>query len=186
MNDTVANLVRARFRKPAYSFADRVKRGLWNLAWLLLFRATPRPMHSWRRFVLICFGAEIGPGCHIYPKAIIWAPWELRLGNTVAIADHAEVYNPSLVEIGDHAIISQGAYLCGASHDYSRWEFPLISKPIKVERNAWIAARCIVNMGVTIGEGCIIGAGSVVTKDMPAWHVCAGNPCRPIKGYGKS
>jgi len=82
-------------------------------------------------------------------------------------------------------VVSQGAYLCGASHDYTSWDFPLIAAPIVVGARAWVAARAIVHMGVTVGEGCVIGAGSVVTHDMPAWTVCAGVPCRPIKPYAK-
>jgi putative colanic acid biosynthesis acetyltransferase WcaF len=107
------------------------------------------------------------------------------LGNVVAIADDVEIYNPSPVEIGDYTVISQGTYLCGASHDYTRWSFPFVSKPIVIGKHAWVAARAIVHMGVKIGEGCVIAAGSVVTKDMPPFTVCGGNPCRIIKPYVK-
>lgn len=55
------------------------------------------------------------------------------------------------------------------------------SKPIKICDDAWIGMNCIILKGVTIGEGAIIGAGSVVTKDVPAWTVVAGNPARIIK-----
>lgn len=103
----------------------------------------------------------------------------------MAIADDAEIYNPALVTLDDYVVISQGAYLCGASHDYRSWNFPTISRPITVHAQAWIAARAIVHMGLTIGDGCVVGAGSVVTHDLPPWHVCAGNPCRVIKPYEK-
>src|SRR5262249_3491229 len=139
-----------------------------------------------RRFILRCFGARVGEGCPIYGRAIIWAPWNLRLGKMVAIADGVEIYNPSLIEVGDYTVISQGAYLCGASHDYTRWSFPFISEPIIIGKHAWIAARAIIHMGVKIGEGCVIAAGSVVTKDMPAFTVCGGVPCRVIKPYVKT
>ena len=107
------------------------------------------------------------------------------MGEGSSLANGAEVYNPSSVFIDDYAVVSQGAYLCGASHDYRLWSFPLISKPIIIGKHAWIAARAIIHMGVQIGDGCVVGAGSVVTKDMPAWSVCAGNPCRVIKTYQK-
>jgi putative colanic acid biosynthesis acetyltransferase WcaF len=174
------------FARPAFPFRDRAKRAFWNLAWLCLVRVSPRPLHKWRRLVLMCFGAKLGPGSHVYPKALIWAPWNLRMGKAACIGDRAEVYNPCPIEIGDFAVISQGAYLCGASHDYRRWDFPLISRPITIGDHAWVAARAIVHMGVRVGEGCVIGAGSVVTKDMPAWSVCAGNPCRVLKSYRKT
>src|SRR5262249_2480595 len=131
------------------------------------------------------FGAEVGQGSHIYPRAVIWAPWNLRMGKGACIGDGAEVYNPSPIHIGDYAIISQQAYLCGASHDYKRWDFPLISRPILIGSYAWIASRAIVHMGTQIGEGCVIGAGSVVTRNMSEWSVCAGNFCRVLKNYRK-
>ncbi len=53
--------------------------------------------------------------------------------------------------------------------------------PIYIGDHAWIAAEAFVHPGVIIGEGCVIGARSVVNKDMPAWMVCAGHPCKPIK-----
>lgn len=187
LSDTVSPHVGelAKMTANSYTVAHQVARGAWRLVWLLLFRPSPRPFHGWRRRLLKLFGARIGSGTRIYPAAIIWAPWNLQTGKLVAIADGAEIYNPSLVKLGDYAIISQGAYVCGASHDYTRWSFPLISKPIVVEDHAWIAARAIVQMGVTLGKGCVIGAGSVVTRNMPAWAVCAGNPCRVLKMYAK-
>jgi len=58
---------------------------------------------------------------------------------------------------------------------------PLITKPIEIKDNAWVASEAFLHPGVTIGSGCVIGARSVVTKDMPDWMVCAGHPCKPIK-----
>lgn len=176
----------AAFAKPAFPLRNRLRRGVWNLAWLVLFRLSPRPFHGWRRFVLRCFGAKVGVESHVYPQAVIWAPWNLELGERACIGNGAEVYNPSPVRIGDYAVVSQGAYLCGASHNYRDWDFPLLSKPITIGRHAWVAARAIVHLGVQIGDGCVIGAGSVVTKNMPPWSVCAGNPCRFIKPYQKT
>ncbi len=60
------------------------------------------------------------------------------------------------------------------------WEV-VNSKPIKVCSNAWVGMNCIILKGVTIGEGAIVGAGSVVTKDVPAWTIVAGNPARVVK-----
>lgn len=131
--------------------------------------------------LLRAFGARLGVRPHIYAKAVIWAPWKLECGDDVCIADGAEVYNPATITIGSRAVISQGAYLCAASHDYTSDEFPLISKSIVIGEGAWVAARAIVLMGITIGARSVIGAGSVVTKDVPPGVVCAGNPCRVLK-----
>ena len=172
--------------KNAQPWRNKLGRALWGVVYALLFWPSPRLCHNWRRFLLNMFGAEVGPGSHIYPKAVIWAPWNLRTGEVVAIADGAEVYNPAPITLGDYAVVSQGAYLCGASHDYTKWSFPVVSRPIIVGKHAWVAARAIVHMGVTLGDGCVVGAGSVVTGNLPAWTVCAGNPCRVIKQYEKS
>ena len=55
------------------------------------------------------------------------------------------------------------------------------AKPITIEDDCWIAANVVVCGGVTIGRGCVIGAGSVVTRDIPAGSLAAGNPCRVIR-----
>ena len=64
---------------------------------------------------------------------------------------------------------------------YTRPGFPLITKPVFIDDFAWIAAEAFVHPGVQIGEGCVIGARSVVVNDMPAWTICSGFPCKPIK-----
>lgn len=169
----------------SFSLRNRAARQIWNVVWLLLFRPTLRSCHGWRRLLLRAFGAKVGPGAHIYAGARIWAPWNLVVGRAASIADGAEVYNPSPVELGDWAVVSQGAYLCGATHDYESLAFPLKAAPIVIGAHAWVAARAIVQMGVTLGEGCVVGAGSVVTRNMPAWTVCAGAPCRPLRRYAR-
>jgi len=169
------------FPLPYFSLQNRLARLVWGAVCALLYRPTPRPFHGWRSMVLRAFGARLSPGCHIYAGAKIWAPWNLECARGATIADGAEIYNPSLVKLGEDSIVSQGAYLCAASHDYRAPGFPLTTAPIVIEKNGWVAARAIVMMGVRIGEGCVVGAGSVVTTDMPDHAVCAGNPCRVIR-----
>jgi putative colanic acid biosynthesis acetyltransferase WcaF len=185
MSDTAA-AIEAAYLRATYSWRNRLARFGWGLVQGTLFRLSPRPLHGWRRWLLRCAGATVGRDCHVYPAARIWAPWNLRLGDVVAIADDVEIYNPAAVTIGSYATISQGAFLCGATHDYRRASFPTVARPITIETQAWIAARAIVVPGVRVGPGCVVGAGSVVTRDLPAWTVCAGNPCRVLKTYDKS
>jgi putative colanic acid biosynthesis acetyltransferase WcaF len=170
------------FRKDtSFSLAHRLARQAWNIAWAVLFQFSPRPCHAWRAMLLRAFGARLGARCHIYAGAVIWAPWNLECGDDACIADGAEIYNVSPIKIGARAVISQGAYLCAASHDYTLDAFPLVTGPVTIGDGAWVAARAIVLMGVTVGEGSVIGAGSVVTTDVPPGVVCAGNPARVIK-----
>ena len=102
----------------SFSFSNRLMRFTWGIVYALLFRPSPRPAHAWRSFLLRCFGATMAPGCHIYPKAIVWAPWNFFCEYQATVADGATVYNPKPVRLGSHAIVSQEAYLCGATHDY--------------------------------------------------------------------
>jgi putative colanic acid biosynthesis acetyltransferase WcaF len=130
--------------------------------------------------LLRLFGAKIARRC-LVGNARIWIPWNLEMGEFAAIGDGAEIYNLAPVQIGANSVVSQRTYVCAATHDYTKPNFPLYSLPITIGHSAWIAAGVFVAPGITVGEGAVVGAFSVVTKDVPAWTVCAGNPCRVIK-----
>lgn len=163
------------------SLGSRVGRGLWGLVGSLLFRPSPRPAHAWRALLLRLFGARLGPHCHIYPGARIWAPWNLVCEDAVCIADEAIVYNPALITLRSHSVVSQQAYLCGASHDIDDPAFPMRSQPIEVGRYAWVAARATVCPGVRLGDGAVLGAGAVATRHLQPWGVYAGVPARLLR-----
>lgn len=169
------------FTGPSFPLEDRVKRVVWGVVSILLFKLSPKPLHGWRSFLLRCFGATVGHGVHVYPNVRIWAPWNLTLGDECGIGNGAILYSQGHITIGKRTVISQGAHLCAGTHDYTKPGFPLITKPIHIGDHAWIAAEAFVHPGVTIGEGTVIGARSVVQKDMPAWMVCGGHPCKPLK-----
>lgn len=169
------------YLRPSFPLIDRIKRQIWGIVWLLLYRTSPRPLHAWRAFLLRCFGAKLGPNCHFYPDSRIWAPWNLTCADQVTAGDGAEIYNPAPMKFGSHAIISQGAYLCGATHDYDDPEFPLIAYAMEIGAHAWICARAIVGPGADVGAGAILGLGAVTTKDLEPWGVYAGNPAVKVK-----
>jgi putative colanic acid biosynthesis acetyltransferase WcaF len=166
---------------PAFSLSNRLLRALWGFVYVLFFRTSPRPFHVWRAFLLRCFGARLGRNCHIYAHARIWAPWNLVCNDLASIADEAIVYNPAPITLGSHAVVSQQAYLCGATHDYEDPNFPLIALPITIGSYAWICARATVQPGVSVGEGAILALGSVATSDLEPWTVYGGLPARKIK-----
>lgn len=163
------------------SFGNRFARAIWGFVWLLLCRASPRPLHAWRSMVLRVFGAQMGPNCHVYPGASIWAPWNLRCEDAVGIADGAVIYNPEPIYLGSHSVVSQQAYLCGASHDVDHPDFPMVSMPIHIGAYAWVCARATVCAGVTVGEGAVLGLGGVATTDLLAWTIYAGVPARAVR-----
>jgi putative colanic acid biosynthesis acetyltransferase WcaF len=169
------------YLRPQTSRRNRLARVLWGVACTLLFRYTPRPLHGWRAAVLRCFGARIGRDCHIYPKSRIWAPWNLRCEDGAAIADEAIIYNAAEVHLGVHAIVSQQAYLCTATHDIDDPAFPMIAAPIHVHRYAWVCARASVLPGVSVREGAVLALGSVASRDLEAWTVYAGVPAAAVR-----
>jgi putative colanic acid biosynthesis acetyltransferase WcaF len=168
-------------RGPSFSLGNRVRRFAWNIICTLLFRLSPRPFHRWRSVLLRAFGAKLGKGVHVYPDARIWAPWNLELGDHVGIADGVIIYNMDVIRIGNNSVISQGAHLCGGSHDYNSGNFQLFAKPIVLGERVWICAEAFIAPGVSIANGVVIGARSVVTKNVSEpWTVCAGHPAKQI------
>jgi putative colanic acid biosynthesis acetyltransferase WcaF len=155
------------------------------VVWRLFYRTSPRACHRWRSWILRLFGAQLGPRCHLYPAAKIWAPWNLVCGEAACVADDVEIYNAARVILGRDAVVSQGALLCTATHDYCDASFPIVHGQIAIGAGTWIAARAIVLPGVSIGERTVIGAGAVVTKSMPSDVVCGGNPAQVIKTRGR-
>jgi putative colanic acid biosynthesis acetyltransferase WcaF len=117
----------------------------------------------------------------VYAGARIWAPWNLICEDAVGIADGAVIYNPAPIRLGSHCVVSQDAYLCGATHDIDNPAFPMVSSPITVGAYAWICARAVVCAGVTVGEGAVLGLASVATRDLQPWTVYAGAPARRLR-----
>jgi putative colanic acid biosynthesis acetyltransferase WcaF len=111
----------------------------------------------------------------------VWMPWNLTISDFTAIGRNVEIYNFAEISIGSNTVISQYSYLCSATHDYTHPHMTLTWFPITIGNSCWLAADTFVAPGVSIGDGCVIGARSVVTKSMPEWSVCAGNPCRALK-----
>jgi putative colanic acid biosynthesis acetyltransferase WcaF len=156
------------------------RRVAWNLVWVLLYRPSPTPLHGWRRMLLRLFGAEIGAGAHPYPSARIWAPWNLEMGEASCLAPGVDCYSVDRITLGARAIVSQRASLCSATHDHNDPAFPLVTAPISIGADAWVAAEAFIGPGVAIGEGAVVGARTVAMRDVPARTVVAGNPARKI------
>jgi putative colanic acid biosynthesis acetyltransferase WcaF len=154
---------------------------LWWIVQATAFRWSPQFLYGWRRFLLRLFGAKIGRGVIIRPTVEITYPWKLTIGDYSWIGDHATLYTLGEIRIGDNACISQHCYLATAYHDYTRPTFDMIGSFVVIEPEAWLATRVFVAPGVTIGRGAVVGACSVVLKDIPAMMICAGNPAKPIR-----
>ena len=168
--------------KNRHPMADKVKRQFWDLVWTLCARWTPRwVLNGWRRLLAYLFGAILGEDVRLFGSVEIWQPWRLRIGDNSWVDNNVKLYSVDEIVIGSNVVISEGVFLCTASHDISSSIFELKTAPIKLCDMAWIGSRAIILPGVTVGEGAVVAAGSVVTKDVETWNVVGGNPAKFIK-----
>ena len=163
------------------NLSEKLYRGIWNFTWFSLARWTPRFFNSWRIFLLKFFGAKIGEKVLIFGSVKIDIPSNFEIGDYSAIGKRVWVYNFSKIKIGSNSVVSQDTTICSASHDYSHPYMSLYAKPISIGDNVWLAANCFIMPGITIEDGAVVGACSVVTKDISEWTVNAGNPCKTVR-----
>jgi putative colanic acid biosynthesis acetyltransferase WcaF len=166
-----------------YRRREILLRWLWAAVQATAFRWSPRPLHGFRARLLRLFGADITAPSQVvvFPTARVMFPWNLVLAPRSMIGPNVNLYNLARITLHRGANISQNSHLCAGTHDYARWSMPLIARPIEIGENAWLGADVFVGPGVRIGDLCVVGARSVVVKDLPPGMVCAGNPCRPLK-----
>lgn len=159
----------------------KLRRLFWEICWAALARPTPRWMlNGWRRTLLRLFGSRIGKDVRIQGSSHVWQPWKLVIGANSWIDANVRLYTVAPITIGSNAVISEGAFICTASHDVRSENFRLTAAPIEIEDCAWVCARAIVLPGVKIGEGAVVAAGAVVTRDVAPWTVVAGNPAKEV------
>ena len=161
---------------------NKLKRFAWEVVWAVLFRTTPRwCLNGWRRLLLWAFGALVGKGVRIQGGAKVWQPWRFKIGDNSWIDSGVLLYSVDDIKIGSNVVVSEGAFICTASHDIASEAFELVTKPVEIGDAAWVGARAIVLPGAKIGEGAVVAAGAVVTKDVEPWTVVAGNPAKFVK-----
>ncbi|MGQ4382556.1 acyltransferase [Streptomyces sp. SAS_270] len=169
--------------------------------WLFADEATEEQRAAqWERQRAIGGDSEVGERCYVAESAAVF-PDRLRLGGDSYIAAHAYVtdelttgtdctLNPfttvrGTVTLGNGVRIGAHTSLLGFNHsmapDRPVFQQPHTSRGITIGDDVWIGSHVVVVDGVTIGDHCVIGAGAVVTRDLPAWTVAAGNPARPLR-----
>ena len=165
-----------------HSLRSKVARLIWNVVWRAFGFIMPhKGLGFLQRFLLRVFGGTIGKRSRIFGSSKIWQPWKIKIGNYSIISARVNCYSVDSITMGDHVVISEGAFLCTASHDINSATMELVHKPITIESQVWIAAKAFIGPGVKIGEGAVVGAYAVVTKDVEPWTVVAGNPAKVVK-----
>lgn len=156
--------------------ASRGKELLWWFVRSLLFSPwfpVPSPLKA---AALRAFGATIGRGVVIRSRVNITFPWRLEIGDHAWIGDEVLILSLDRVTIGQDTCISQRAFLCTGSHDFSSETFDLSTAPIRIGAGCWIGAQCFVGPGVEFGPGSRSLAGAVVVKNVPAGATVKGMP----------
>lgn len=160
---------------------SRLVQVAWFFVGLPLLRARLLPFSGVRRWILRCFGTRLGAGVVIRPGVRVKYPWRLTIGNSCWIGEDAWIDNLGPVDLGNNVCVSQGAYFCTGNHDWSAPAFGLIVGAIRVGDGAWVGAKALICPGVELGQCAIASAGSVITRDIPAYEIHAGNPARFVR-----
>lgn len=109
----------------------------------------------------------------------------LRCGDNSGLGLNCKIQGA--VTIGNNVMMGPDVLIYTTNHEFRNKDIPMQQqgyqqeRPVSIGNDVWIGARVIILPGVTIGDGCVIGAGAVVTKDVPAYSVCAGNPAKVVK-----
>jgi putative colanic acid biosynthesis acetyltransferase WcaF len=156
----------ARRGRPYDKGRGFVAQALWVAVSTLVFTKVWCP-NRLRCSLLRWFGAEIGDGVLIKHRVTVQWPWKLTIGDNSWVGTGAELYNIDSIVIGSDVAVSQHAFLCTGSHDRHSATFEFDNAPIIIEDGAWLCARSTVLRGVTIGANSVIGATSLISRDVP-------------------
>jgi len=138
------------------------------------------PCHSVRKFLLRCLGAKIGKNVSLYHGFEIRSPWKLVIGDGTIVGNHCILDCRAGLVIGRNVNFSSEAAIWTVQHDPQSATFEIYSAPVVIEDRAWISFRSTVLPGTTVGEGAVVAANAVVTKDVPKFAIMGGIPAKAI------
>lgn len=153
------------------------------------YNRTPRRLQKERGEMLKKLFAEVGENCYIEsPYFANWGGHHVHLGSNVYANAGLKLVDDTHIYIGDCTMLGPNVVLATAGHPIDpelRGRGLQYNLPVRIGRNCWLGTGVIVMPGVTIGDNTVIGAGSIVTKDIPANVVAVGNPCRILRPVGQ-
>ena len=133
--------------------------------------------------------AEIGEGCYIEPPFHAnWGGKHIHFGKFVYANFNLTLVDDTHIYVGDYTMFGPNVTVATAGHPVNpelRQKGLQYNAPVKIGKNCWIGSGAIIVPGVTVGDNVVIGAGSVVTKDIPSNVVAVGNPCRILREVGE-
>ncbi|MFT3917097.1 MAG: sugar O-acetyltransferase [Anaeromyxobacteraceae bacterium] len=126
----------------------------------------------------------VGAGAWIEPPLFVDYGAQVHLGARAYLNTGCVLLDCARIDIGDDAFLGPAVQIYTATHPVDpdeRVKGPELARPVRIGAKAWIGGAAVILPGVTVGEGATVGAGSVVTRDVPARCVAAGNPCRVLR-----
>lgn len=153
------------------------------------FNATRPSELNKRNTLLKDMFAEIGKDCYIEPPLHAnWGGHHVHFGKNVYANFNLTLVDDTHIYVGDHVMLGPNVTISAGTHPVApelREKGMQYNLPVRIGNNVWIGSGAQILPGVTIGDNSVIGAGSVVTKDIPANVVAVGNPCRPMRKITK-
>jgi acetyltransferase-like isoleucine patch superfamily enzyme len=139
-----------------------------------------------RRLIFKLSFKAFGTGSVLDYGSYVRYPWKVSIGNGTIVNRGCRFYasygiRDAEIVIGDNVAVGPEVSFCSAGHDHGTIALDDTAASIFVHNHAWIGARATLLHGVTIGEGAVVAAGAIVTKDVPPWTIVAGTPARVIK-----
>ena len=161
---------------------------LWFFLGSVLLRSSWLPGTGWRVALLRLFGARVGNHVKIKTGVRVKYPWRLQVGDNTWIGEDCWIDNMADVVLGSNVCLSQGSYLCTGNHDWRDRSFRMFAREIRLENGSWVASRCTLGPGVTIGRDAIVAIGSVVWESVPAGEIHGGNPAthRGLRSFDRA
>lgn len=153
------------------------------------FNATRPTEQAKRSELLRGMFAEIGEGCYIEPPLYTnWGGRHVHFGSNVYANSHLTLVDDTHIYVGDNTMFGPNVTVCTAGHPILpelREQGYQYNAPVRIGRSCWIGAGAVILPGVTIGDNTVVGAGSVVTRDLLSNVVAVGNPCRVLREVGE-
>ena len=164
-----------------YGIGYKIKSRVWGIINATLFRFTPCFMRRTRVAMLKLFGAKIEWDCSISNGAEIVDPWNLTMGHLSSIDKCCCLRCRDKIVIGEKTCIARGVYMLTGSHNVYSPNFEMLTAPIIIGNNVWVATKAMIGKGVVIGDGAVIASYSNVIKSVEPWSIVGGNPAKFIK-----
>lgn len=159
---------------------NRIKNIFLEFEVFILHSVSCVPLHSFRRLFYKMAGIRIGKGSTIHTKARFYDPKNIKIGTDTIIGEGVVLDGRDELTIGNHVDIASEVMIYNSQHDVNNENFEATNAPVKIEDYVFIGPRVIILAGVTVGRGAIVGAGAVVTKDVPPYAIVGGVPAKII------